>query len=84
MKKSNQIKLLVAVAAGFVLLFFSFDVEAQCAMCKASIESSVEEGVPSPGSGINQGIMYIMGIPYLLVATAGFFIYRHNKNLDKA
>ena len=77
------IKIAIAVLASFVLLCFSLDVEAQCAMCKASIESSVKEGVPSPGAGINKGILYIMGIPYLLIGAVGFFIYKHNKKLKE-
>lgn len=81
MSKKTQIKIVLAALTGLVLLFFSLDVEAQCAMCKASIESSVKDGQPSPGAGINQGILYIMGIPYMLIAIAGFLIYKHNKKL---
>jgi len=84
MVKAYHLKVIIAILAGLALLFFSFDVEAQCAMCKAGIESSVKDGEPSPGAGINRGILYIMGIPYLLVAGAGFFIYRHNKKLKAA
>ena len=82
MIKASQIQVAILLLVGLLCLFFSLDAEAQCAMCKASIESSVKEGVPSPGAGINKGILYIMGIPYLLIATAGFFIYRHNKKLS--
>ncbi|MBL4735946.1 MAG: hypothetical protein JKY18_11535 [Flavobacteriales bacterium] len=83
MKKSTGLKIIVAATAGLILLVFSLDVEAQCAMCKASIESSVKDGEASPGAGINQGILYIMGIPYLLLSLVGFAIYRHNKQLKK-
>lgn len=81
MNTGTIIKITLATFTGLVLLFLSLDVEAQCAMCKASIESSVKDGQPSPGAGINNGILYIMGIPYMLIATAGFFIYKHNKKL---
>jgi len=78
-KKVNTVVLLLVV---FALIMFSTDAEAQCAMCKASIESSVKDGQPSPGAGINKGILYIMGIPYMLIAAAGFLIYKHNKRLS--
>ena len=81
MIQSTQLRIIIAVLAGLALLFFSLDAEAQCAMCKASIESSVKEGEASVGAGINNGILYIMGIPYILIAVAGFFIYKHNKKL---
>lgn len=55
----------------FSMLFF-IKTNAQCAMCRAVLES--EEG-QSSAEGINHGIMYLMSIPYLLVAGFGFIIY---------
>lgn len=45
--------------------------EAQCAMCKASVESSQGQK-NSVAGGINQGIIYLMLVPYVLMA----FIFR--------
>lgn len=45
---------------------------AQCAMCRAVLET--EDG-QSTAEGVNNGIMYLMSIPYLLVAGFGFIIY---------
>ena len=53
-------------------LFFVLETNAQCAMCRAVLES--EEG-QSTAEGVNNGIMYLMSIPYLLVAGFGFIIY---------
>lgn len=55
-----------------MLLFFSI-AEAQCAMCRAVLES--EEG-QSTAKGINNGIVYLMIIPYVLVGGVAYFIYR--------
>jgi len=56
-----------------ILLLVSFlDTNAQCAMCRAVLET--EEG-QSTAEGVNNGIMYLMSIPYLLVAGFGFIIY---------
>ncbi len=56
-----------------VLLFISFvNTNAQCAMCRAVLET--EDG-QSTAEGVNNGIMYLMSIPYLLVAGFGFIIY---------
>lgn len=41
-------------------------------MCRAVLES--EEG-QTTAEGINNGIMYLMAIPYILVAGLGYFIY---------
>lgn len=50
--------------------------EAQCAMCRAVLES---EGSEATAKGINNGIVYLMAIPYLLVAGLFFFIYKKMK-----
>lgn len=61
----------------FVFLFMSFMSYAQCAMCRAVLES--EEG-QSAAEGINNGIIYLMVIPYLLVGGVGFLVYKKLKN----
>ncbi|AZQ59080.1 hypothetical protein EJ994_09770 [Maribacter sp. MJ134] len=48
-------------------------VEAQCAMCRAVLES---ESTGNAAKGINNGIVYLMAIPYILVAGLFYFIYR--------
>lgn len=45
---------------------------AQCAMCRAVLES--EEG-QSTAKGVNDGIVYLMVIPYLLIGGIGLAIY---------
>ncbi len=57
----------------FVILFFSVASQAQCAMCRASLES---EGNTVKAEAVNDGIVYLMVIPYFLVGLAGYFIYR--------
>ena len=60
-----------------LLLLASLSVEAQCAMCRAVLESD-ESG--QAAKGINNGIMYLMIFPYLLIAGVGYAIYRSRKN----
>lgn len=46
-------------------------------MCRAVLES---EGSQSAAEAINDGIMFLMAVPYILVGTIGYFIYRkYNK-----
>ena len=53
--------------------FFSLSTQAQCAMCRAALESE-EGGVKA--EAVNDGIVYLMAIPYILVAILGYAIYR--------
>jgi hypothetical protein len=55
------------------LIFVSLPIDAQCAMCRAVLES--EEG-QSTAKGINTGIIYLMVIPYLLIGGLAVFIYK--------
>ncbi|MCH1548484.1 MAG: hypothetical protein L7S44_08010 [Flavobacteriaceae bacterium] len=59
------------------ILLFTIDISfGQCAMCRAVLES--EEGQTS-AKGINDGIMYLMAIPYLVVASLAFVLYKKFK-----
>jgi hypothetical protein len=65
----------------FIFSFFFFlETNAQCAMCRAVLES--EEG-QTTAEGINDGIVYLMAIPYILIAGIGYFIYRKYNTLKK-
>lgn len=61
-----------------MLSFFSS--EAQCAMCRAVLESD-ESG--NAAKGINNGIIYLMLFPYLLIGGIGYAIYKMKQNSSK-
>ena len=58
----------------------SEDVEAQCAMCRAVLESEVGQ---STAKGVNNGIVYLMVIPYLLIGGLSFYLYRYLRDNKK-
>jgi hypothetical protein len=51
---------------------------AQCAMCKAKVESNME-GKKAVGKGLNKGILYLMTVPYLVLAGFGYMVYKNWK-----
>jgi hypothetical protein len=59
----------------FVICFFLIGIssQAQCAMCRAALEG---EGNIKKAEAVNDGIVYLMMIPYILMAGVGFFIFR--------
>jgi hypothetical protein len=57
-----------------ILLFFIQIANAQCAMCKAVVESG---GNLDEAEGLNSGILYLMVFPYILVGTLFFIIIRY-------
>ena len=69
-----------------IILFISIitipEISAQCPMCRMSAESNLENG-GSMGKGLNKGILYILSLPYLLVATLGIIWYRNKKSIKE-
>jgi hypothetical protein len=65
----------------FFSFFFCISAQAQCAMCRAALESE-EGGVQA--EAVNDGIVYLMAIPYILVGILGFAIYRLKYNKKKS
>ena len=48
---------------------------AQCAMCKTTASSDLENG-GSIANGLNTGILYLMAIPYLILMIGGYFFFK--------
>ena len=70
----------------FFVLFFTVlstvQSFAQCAMCKAVVETNLEAG-DTKGAGLNEGILFLMAIPYLLVFTFGVFYYLNKRKITE-
>ena len=63
-----------------VSIFFIFlakaEIWSQCAMCRAVLESGEGENM---AKGINNGITYLMIIPYILVIIVGYQVFKKKK-----
>ncbi|WP_298508641.1 hypothetical protein [uncultured Kordia sp.] len=66
MKKKYAIVLII-------VFLYALPLDAQCAMCRAVLES---ESNVAQAKGVNNGIVYLMAIPYVLVALTGFYLYK--------
>lgn len=66
-----------------ILFFFLFPVtmEAQCSMCRAVLET---ESTQTAAEGINDGIMYLMVFPYLLMGGVAYFVWRSFQKSDNS
>lgn len=56
-----------------LILLVVTEATAQCSMCRAVLESGEAQ---ETAKGINNGIIYLMAIPYLLVGFVGYQIFR--------
>lgn len=73
----NKTILLITLAA----LFITLDVNGQCAMCKVVVETNLESG-DTKGLGLNNGILYLMAIPYLAALVFAILYYIQNKKTN--
>jgi hypothetical protein len=69
-------KLLYTSLIIFLLTAISINADAQCAMCKAVAESATDEHGNHVSGGINAGIIYMMGVPYLLLGVLALVFFR--------
>jgi hypothetical protein len=79
MKKKLICSITVIALCGLVFA----DISAQCPMCKIAAESNLQNG-GTEGKGLNTGILYMLSLPYIMVATIGFLWWKNNrKQMDE-
>ena len=64
-------KYYIIIIVLIIVAFIPNNLEAQCAMCKQVVKSS-QDGPNSIAKNLNTGILYLMAVPYLMIA----FIFR--------
>jgi hypothetical protein len=75
MKKSL---LLFALAASVLFTTFPQKTHAQCSMCRAVASSGERNDSTRVAKGLNNGILYLLAMPYILGGVA-YFIWRKNR-----
>lgn len=68
-----------SITAVFMTLFLMGSVWSQCPMCKTALTSGRDKEKKyerQVGDGLNGGILFLMSVPYVLAAGAGFAYYK--------
>jgi hypothetical protein len=71
-EKRQRFGLLSVFCFLFFMLYSAVSI-AQCAMCRAALETE-EGGVKA--KAVNDGIVYLMAFPYILVGVIFYYIYK--------
>jgi uncharacterized membrane protein len=58
---------------GLFSMLFAITTKAQCAMCRAVLTS---EGNTKKAEAVNDGIVFLMAVPYVLVGIVGYIVYQ--------
>ncbi len=69
---------LFTAALLFAFCFLPLESFAQCAMCKGAAEANLRQGGGDP-VGLNNGILYMFAMPYLLVGAIGYWWWRNRR-----
>ncbi len=77
-------KYLILFFLSLILVFQHSAVQAQCAMCRSSLESNVSTGEVAVSAKLNLGIIYLFVTPYLLFSLMAFFWYRTSRKNGKS
>ena len=77
MKPARLATLAVLVTAGVAV---SEDAAAQCAMCVTALEQNGGE----LAAGFNKGILFLLGMPYLVFGLVGASWYRKRRRREQA
>ena len=81
MKKSVfQLSTIILLFVASLLVTTTAD--AQCPMCRMSAETNLANG-GSEGKGLNQGILYLLFTPYIIVGIGGFIWYRNRNRREE-
>ena len=75
-----KVKILILTLA---FVFLNTYLQAQCAMCKAVVEANLESG-GTKGAGLNDGILYLMAMPYVGILFFAIVYYLQSKKTTKA
>ena len=73
MKKGLSILFILILKTGY----------SQCAMCKAVVEANLEAG-GTKGAGLNDGILFLMSMPYLAFFLFCLMFYFQNRKQKAA
>jgi hypothetical protein len=61
-----------------ILSFCSVELLSPCPMCKMAVESNQQHGGTS-AQGLNNGILYLLSMPYVLIGVLAFIWIRNRK-----
>ena len=79
MKKVLHTGLKIMMFTWLFLFLTIGEILAQCAMCKASVETNVNVDGISLADKLNTGILYLFVTPYLLAIVIGVMWYRKSR-----
>tara|TARA_R110002049_G_scaffold269021_2_gene445786 strand:- start:97 stop:360 length:264 start_codon:yes stop_codon:yes gene_type:complete len=67
----------------FTVLASTIGAIAQCAMCRATVETSMADGDVTIAAGLNTGIFYLLAAPYIVISVIAYLWYKKSRENAK-
>lgn len=67
----------------FAVLLPTIGAFAQCAMCRATVETSMADGDVTIAAGLNTGIFYLLATPYIVISVIAYLWYKKSRENAK-
>ncbi|MBC7412122.1 MAG: hypothetical protein H7331_06665 [Bacteroidia bacterium] len=68
-------KIILSLLLSCTLCILNITAYSQCAMCKAAVESNASSSSQAVGRGLNDGILYLMTVPYILLILLFWYFF---------
>jgi uncharacterized membrane protein len=78
----NRIIIILILIVSFIVSL-PYKINAQCPMCKQSLASARANGDTNVGETLNNGIMYLLAFPYVLVIIFLFLYFKSVRAKNK-
>ena len=78
----NSVIIIAILVIGF-MVSLPYKINAQCPMCKQSLVSARANGDTNVGETLNNGIMYLLAFPYVLVLVFLFLYFKSLRAKNK-
>jgi hypothetical protein len=78
----NRVIIILFLIVSFIVTL-PFKINAQCPMCKQSLASARADGDTNVGETLNNGIMYLLAFPYVLVIIFLFLYFKSVRAKNK-
>ena len=78
----NKLIITAILVIGFIVSL-PYKINAQCPMCKQSLVSARADGDTNVGETLNNGIMYLLAFPYVLVIIFLFLYFKSVRAKNK-
>ncbi len=75
----KSFKRLLLIFSTMLMFGIAESAYSQCSVCRAGAESNLNSKTNKRGAGLNNAILYLMSVPYVMAGVGGFIWWKNRK-----